>query len=309
MAEYCSLDDAFPAQLGAASPGCRGSSAAIGQSREERRRAKKCKGPQAEYFADPDRPSLAAKPGVPDVMRGSGATTEQVNPYNPETGLFEHQPLGVNQIIGASSGAEVRLPSGQSVDELLVPAPKSAYLERKPPKTPAVNTMLRETEGPAQLIRSASKQPPAYFGADLLEDEGFSNFTPAITNEKEYMMSPDLAIDFNKIGSGVGANKASGPALPIPSIVDEWKRLTPAGARSSFIDALPPPGGEIVLGQAGQGQQDGGDLRKKIDQIFARLDDLESAGGGSENNQMEIFLFILSGMMVMFAVDAFARKR
>lgn len=121
-------------------------------------------------------------------------------------------------------------------------------------------------------------------------------------------MSPDLQIDFNKIGSGVGANKASGPALPIPSIVDEWKRLTPAGARSAFIDALPPPGGEIVLGQ-GSAPEAAGDLRKKLDQIFARLDDLESSGSGSENNQMEIFMFILSGMMVMFAVDAFARRR
>jgi hypothetical protein len=309
MGDYCSLADAFPASL-AAAPGCRGSSAAITQSKEERRRAKKCKGPQAAYLADPDRPSLATPLDDDQVMRGSGA----VNPYNPETGLFENGPLGTDQIIGASVGSDARLPNGQAVDELIVKAPASAYTERKAPPSPASNTKLMETPGPARLYSSQQK-PPAYFGAGVEDDglgggtnsavlskeEGYADYVPsAAASKDDFMLSPD----FSKTFGARGVNRAAGAALPVPSIVDVWKKLTPAGAQSSFFETLPPPGGEYIIG--GGGQQP--DIRRKLDQIFARLDDLESDRSGSESNQMEIFLFILSGMMVMFSVDAFSRR-
>ena len=293
MGDYCSLDDAFPASLSAA-PGCRGTSAPITQSKEERRRARKCKGPLAAYLTDPDRPSLATPLNEDEVMRGSGA----VNPYNPETGLFENEPLGTNQIIGASSGPAARLPSGQAVDELIVRAPASAYTERKAPPTPASNTKLMETPGPARLY-SSQQRPPAYFGAGE-EDEGFANYTPSTAATKDdYMLSPD----FGKTFGARGVDRASGMALPVPSVVDVWKKLTPAGAQSAIFDTLPAPGGEYIIGGGAQP-----DLRNKLDLIFSRLDDLESDRMGSENNQMEIFLFILSGMFVMFSVDAFSRR-
>lgn len=302
MGDYCSLADAFPASL-AAAPGCRGSSAAITQSKEERRRARKCKGPQAAYLSDPDRPSLATPLDDDQVMRGSGV----VNPYNPETGLFENEPLGVDQIIGASAGPAARLPNGQAVDELIVKAPASAYTERKAPPSPASNTKLMETPGPAQLYSSQQK-PPAYFGAGVEDDglgatkaEGYADYVPSAAASKEdFMLSPD----FSKTFGARGVNRAAGAALPVPSIVDVWKKITPAGAQSAFFDTLPPPGGEYIIG----GGQQQPDIRRKLDQIFARLDDLESDRSGSESNQMEIFLFILSGMMVMFSVDAFSRR-
>jgi len=305
MADYCSLDDAFPASL-AAAPGCRGSSAPIAQSKEERRKAKRCKGPLAAYLSDSDRPSLATPLNDEQAMRGSGA----VNPYNPETGLYQNGPLGVNPVIGQAQG-----PSGQAVDELFVRAPASAYTERKAPPSPSSNTKLVETPGPARLYSSQQK-PPAYFGAGeddegfvpsgraprhLENDEGFANYIPASAGTKdEYMLSPD----FSKTFGARGVDRATGEALPVPSIVDAWKKITPAGARSAIFDVLPEPGGEYIIGRQG-----GGDMKQKLDQIFARLDDLESDRNGSESNQMEIFLFILSGMFVMFAVDAFARKR
>lgn len=303
MGDYCSLADAFPASL-AAAPGCRGSSAAISQSKEERRRARKCKGPQAAYLADPDRPSLTTPLDDDQVMRGSGA----INPYNPETGLFENQPLGVDQIIGASVGADARLPNGQAVDELIIKAPASAYSDRKAPSSPSSNTKLVETPGPAQLYSSQQK-PPAYFGAGVEDDglgvnsamqsdDGYADYKPsAAANKEDFMLTPD----FSKTFGARNVNRAAGIALPVPSVVDVWKKLTPAGAQSSFFESLPPPGGEYTIGQQP-------DVRHKLDQIFARLDDLELDRTASESNQMEIFLFILSGMMVMFSVDAFSRR-
>lgn len=316
--EYCSLDDAFPASA-TASPGCRDSKSVREQARTERRRAKKCKGPQSDYLTDPDRPSLSSAPDEGDFMRGSGVQNERqgdVNPFNSSTGLFENGPLGRDQIIGASVGADARGPNGQAVDELLVKAPRSAYGERKAPSS-TVNTMLTETPGPARL-NSSGQQVPAYFGAGLDDElEGFqdsplitslthermANFTPMTNNKQEFMMGSDFTTFFK--------DKAAGAALPVPSIVDSWKRMTPSGAQSSYIDALPPPGGEYVIGSGRRPSNDGNsDMMKKLDKIFARLDDLETMrGGASENNHMEIFMFILSGMFVMFAMDSLARRR
>jgi hypothetical protein len=308
MADYCSLDDAFPASM-SASPGCRGTSAPVAQSRSEAKKAKKCKGPQAAYLTDPDRPSLASAGVDGQLLRGSTAT----NPYDAATGLFEHQPVGAPGILGAADGASVRLPNGQTLDDYPVAAPLSAYAERKPPPSNAVNTMLRETEGPAQLKPSKT---PAYFGAGLDEDEGFigfggnnnvvakddgfANYVPSTAgNKDDYMLSPD----FSKTFGAHKVDRAAGMALPIPSLVDAWKKITPSGAASSFIETLPAPGGEYIIGTS-----QAPDFRNKMDQIFARLDDLENDRSGSENNQMEIFLFILSGMFVMFAVDSFSRR-
>jgi hypothetical protein len=93
--------------------------------------------------------------------------------------------------------------------------------------------------------------------------------------------------------------------------VDSWKKLTPKGAQSSFFELLPAPGGsypEYVVGQQG-GIQSNSDMKKRLDAIFARLDDLERrVDSGGENTQTEIFLFILSGVFVMFAADLLARR-
>ncbi len=303
--EYCTLDNAFPA-MGSAAAGCRqGEDPAAVQRREERRRAKKCKGPQ-QKFLDADRQAMGLDT-EPTPMRGSGANTSKVNPFNPETGLYEHQPLTAD--------------SPLAVDDDLVNAPRSAYEARRPPSnTNASKVVLRETEGPTTLIDSASRQPPAYFGADPL-DESFTNFNP-IVNEKEYTLQPDFATTFGTRAE----DKASGAILPIPSVIDAWKRLTPSGANTAFIEYLPPPGGNLMppvdhmglkLGGSGSSSStppnsygSGTDMKRRFDEIFSRLDQLENqAYSSSENNQMEVFLFILSGMFVMFTVDMFARAR
>ena len=248
-----------------------------------------------------------------------GAAAAPANPYNKSTGLFENGPLGDDPMIGSSGGPAMQLPNGQSVDELLVRAPKSAYVERRAPKTPATNTRLVETEGPARLTPS---KVPAYFGADLNDDgegfldlnantaqkaavaEGYASYNPSTSNKEEYMMSPDFTKTFGLLGK----DKAAGEGLPVPSVVDSWKRMTPSGAQSAFIDALPLPGGTYP--NSPNMGSDSGDVKRHLDKIFARLDDLENTGrfATTENNQMEIFMFILSGMFVMFTVDQLCRR-
>ncbi len=305
--EYCSIDDAFPAQ-GASVPGCRGSESSSSQRREERRRAKRCKGPQ-QKFLDADRQGFDLGE-EPNPMRGSGALTDSVNPFNPETGMQEHAPLTEDTAYGQEQ-------------EALAQVPRSAYTARRPPaSTVAAHVKLRETEGPRTLISSASAKPPAYFGADPDADisgfsnsnnlsDGFQNFSP-IEDNKEYMLETDFAHTFGQRNE----NKASGATLPIPSIVDAWKRLTPSGANTAFIEHLPSPGGNLMppsptpsYSGFSRSQNISDDMKRRFDEIFSRLDDLESSRSADDKNtQMEIFLFILSGMFVMFTVDMFARR-
>jgi hypothetical protein len=66
---YCALDDAFQMIGGAPSPGCGADSATKEARREERRKARRCKGPAAAYLniQDPDRPSGIKLPDIPPM--------------------------------------------------------------------------------------------------------------------------------------------------------------------------------------------------------------------------------------------------
>jgi hypothetical protein len=278
--EYCTLNDAFPAEH---TPG----GGAASETKKERKR--RCKPPPSAWME-----GHADESELMSGARGLGGFDKEAS---------EARSVG-------SSG---------QVD---APVPCSAYEARQAPSnTTAAKAILRVTEGPNTLIDSASAQPPSYFGADPDADtgstlrrsklEGFANYNP-IPGKKDYMMETDFAQTF-QLG---GADKPTGAELPVPSIADRWKKMTPKGAQSSFFELLPAPGGsypEYVVGQQGGIQQAGiqanNDMKKRLDAIFARLDDLEQrVDSGGENTQTEIFLFILSGVFVMFAADLLARR-
>lgn len=91
---YCSLEDAF--QEGAPSPGCGGDQATKQARREERRKARRCKGPAATYLdLDPDRQQFAPLP--------------EVNAMNHVTGLREHVPVTAPQEEGFASEELIRV--------------------------------------------------------------------------------------------------------------------------------------------------------------------------------------------------------
>jgi hypothetical protein len=79
---YCDLDDAFQ------TPGSANDYAPRSARREERRKARRCKGPPAEYLGistdkDPDRQHLNKLPNVPSM--------------NPATGLREYSPQAMTE--------------------------------------------------------------------------------------------------------------------------------------------------------------------------------------------------------------------
>lgn len=288
--EYCSLSDAFPEIGGGPAPsGCRGAKAGSIARKEERKKAKKCKGPPLTFLegsgddnmplTDPDRPALIPLPETP--------------PLNKSTGLIEHAPVDA--------------PPAEAFTDFNPKDPKyflSSFLSQEPPRDETeLNTMPKNVPGPNKPLKG---DLPKYFGANYDGDdgveEGFASFTNIIGDDPAYRLSPDFTSAF----AGKGVDKASGDeVLPVPSVKNVWKPLTPSGARTSFFDKLPAPGGEIPIGYAPP-SYDKEEMFRRLDSIYARLDDLELRKG--ENAQTETLMFVMSGIFILFSMDLLVRK-
>jgi len=258
--EYCSLEDAFGVSNQEA-------------KRQERRKAKRCKGPaqayidpQGAYAPDPDRPSVVKQVPLPAM--------------NPSTGLREHSPTEAD--VGTLESFQPRNDGDTNGD-----------LVR--------GTLPTDMAGPSQLPSDAA---PSFFGKD--PSENFATFTHVIGDSKEYQLQPDFMDAFGQAGTLAGAGASA--ALPTPSVKDAWKPLTPSGARTAFFNGLPPPGGQSSQMKKEVTSYDV-NLHSKIDKIFSRLDELEtSRTNESGNAQTEVLLFIMSGIFVLFLTDLAVRK-
>jgi hypothetical protein len=299
--EYCSLDDAFaPIGGGPASPGCKDNKAGGIARKEERKKARRCKGPPLTFLegtgdgplTDPDRPALIPLPATP--------------PMNPKTGLIQHAPVD----------APPREPFQDMSPEPQAEMAASFRSEQPQPELQALYNNLSVVGNVAGPNKQQKAKLPSYFGAnyddnmkstlvreeDEAVEEGFASFTNIIGDDPGYRLSPDFTSAF----AGKGVQKASGTdVLPIPSVKNVWKPLTPSGAPTAFFDRLPSPGGDIPIGQSSfSGDKE--ELLRKLDSIYARLDDLESRRG--ENAQTETLLFIMSGIFVLFSLDLLVKK-
>ena len=288
--EYCSIEDAFPSVgEGPATTGCKGSKAGEVARKEERKKAKRCKGPPLTFLegsgdapvTDPDRPALIRLPETP--------------PLNPATGLIQHAPVDAppkEAFADMSPEPQAELRASFRSEQ---PLPEMQAIYNKLPD-------LKTLPGPTKALAG---KLPRYFGANYDEDsveEGFASFTNVIGDDPGYRLSPDFTSAF----AGQGVNKASGTdVLPVPSVRNVWKPLTPSGAPTAFFDRLPSPGGDIPIGHV-SASVDKEEMFRKLDTIYARLDDLESRRG--ENAQTETLLFIMSGIFVLFSMDLLVKR-
>ena len=99
----------------------------------------------------------------------------------------------------------------------------------------------------------------------------------------------------------VGLAKAS--ALPMASANNYWKPITNSGAQTSFIERLPPPGGKYYKPQNDVSMEE---VMKRMDMLFARLDDLNATT--PEQMTSELLMFISSGIFVLFMMDLLVKK-
>jgi hypothetical protein len=112
------------------------------------------------------------------------------------------------------------------------------------------------------------------------------------------------------------AKAGSMDRLPNPSVNMFWKPITSSGAQTSFFEQLPPPGGKYYTppttrNRGGNGTGSGSDysndeIMKKLDALFARLDDMQNSS--PEQVTSELLMFISSGIFVLFLMDLLVKK-
>lgn len=276
---YCALDDAFQTIGGAPSPGCAADYATKMARKEERRKARRCKGPAAEYLdiedKDPDRQTFQKMPDVPAM--------------NPAIGMREHAP--------------VTAPQGTT--EAFTHSQTQASLDQKKPnfdQDPMYNYMKDEMTKrlvPVKVPTSETLIPTkSYFGMDP-DGDAFADYEPDSKNELLY---PDFRKMFDQSGT---ARAGASETLPNPSVNMFWKPLTKSGAQTSFVEHLPPPGGKYYQTQV-KNDMSMDNVMKKLDILFARLDDMNSSS--PEQVTSELLMFISSGIFVLFMMDLLVKK-
>jgi len=215
--------------------------------KEERRKARRCKGPAATYL-NLEAPSAPA-PAVPAL--------------HADTGLREHAPVTAPQ-----GDIEPFLPSEEA--------------SSVPPISQAVMT--------------AQGSPPrkSFFGADP-DADSFADYAP---DAHDYRLQPDVTTAHSQMGVSQGRAR---PTLPTPSVNMYWKPLTRHGAQTSFVEHLPPPGGRFPQDDVSMS-----DVMKKLDRLFARLEDMNHSS--PEQAHSELLMFISSGIFVLFFMDVLVKK-
>jgi len=281
---YCDLDAAFQAIGSAPSPGCENDYSTKMARKEERRKARRCKGPPATYLdingdKDPDRQNLNKLPEIP--------------PMNPATGLRQHAP--------------VTAPQG-SVEPFVETFHHNKHSEHT--STPEYNEdplqhyLEDETRGHYMAVPTTNNNiitKKRFFGASGPTDEPYADYIP---DQQDYKLQPDFLKAFEH--SGVAKAGASA-TLPNPSVNMYWKPLTTSGAQTSFIEQLPPPGGKYYRpSRSYDGEISMEDVMKKMDKIFARLDDMNQSS--PEQITSELLMFISSGIFVLFLMDLLVKK-
>jgi hypothetical protein len=265
---YCALDDAFQSIGNAPSPGCENDYATRAARKEERRKARRCKGPLATYLdignKDPDRQHLNKLPDIPAM--------------NPATGLRQHVPVDA--------------PDGSL--EPFVPRndgdPVGDYVRAELPLNVPGTT---EAQKPCPGRKK-------WFGADA-DGDTFADYVP---DAPDYRLQPDFLTAFEQAGVARAGSTAN---LPKPSVNMFWKPLTPSGAQTSFIEKLPPPGGQYYKPPMRlNGDTSNDDIMKKLDKLWARLDDMNTSS--PEQVTSELLMFISSGIFVLFMMDLLVKK-
>jgi hypothetical protein len=264
---YCSLDDAFPTTEGAPSPGCTSDQAAKQARKEERRKIKRCK------QIDPDRQQYGKLPDVP-VMNGA-------------TGLPEHAPVVAPQGEMDSSSWKHDTMSHGTMEPLMEP-----FEPLMPTSIPNREYKATDYSQPSQPFKKKS-----FFGAD--PEDSFADYIP---DQKDYQLQPD----FSSVFEQNGLEKAMGKALPMASASNYWKPLTQSGAQTSFVESLPPPGGKYYKQSYQQNEVSMQEVMKRMDMLFARLDDLNATT--PEQMTSELLMFISSGIFVLFMMDLLVKK-
>lgn len=294
---YCALEDAFQGPQGAPHPGCGDDEAARQARKEERRRARRSKvvsmGTPAEATVeattkDPDRQPWNPLPDVPAMKGSKGILSEE------KEESFDHYNK-----------------AARTQETSTNPASPTRFAYHKDP----VGQYARDEMSHHYMTVPVSGQSVAtskrFFGAQGPTDEPYADYAP----DSPTLLQPDFTQAFQQRASQ-GA-KAASAALPPPVLDQFWKPLTPSGAQTSFIEHLPPSPSSSGLGLGmGQGRSlrsayergeiSSEEIMKKLDQLFAKLEDMNQSS--PEQLASEMLMFISSGIFVLFLMDLLVKR-
>lgn len=296
----CNFDEAFP-EGPVGTPGCLDRASAEESRRQEKKKARRCRGPQANYLNKGW--NMVGATGADPDMR-----LDPVPAMNPSTGLMQHHPVTQQYNYEAFVGSMDNLPAIRSDVAGPTSLQKSSFFGASPDDSPS--TSLLKRKGVAEPFQGDHE-----------------SFVDVIGDEETYKLMPDFAKTFGSRGAqkASGGASISGPSpvgqelsylsptgilpnsiLPTPNLDVFWKENGIAGGQSSFYSHLRTPntntGNEIVSEDLPVSRKE---VLTKLDRIFARLDDMEAAK--SENAQTEVLLFILTGLGVIFLMDVGCR--
>jgi hypothetical protein len=275
--EYCSLDDAFQEIGEASSPGCASDYSTKAARKQERRRARKCKTPAAANFLeldkDPDRQHLNPLP--------------EVEAMNPVRENFHH---GNQWLHSDEKTSAIRDKTSHEYDKDVL----AKYADEEQ----AGHYMTIPVNGDHVVNKRR------FFGASGPDDDFFADYQP---DQADYRLQPD----FTKAFQLDGLDRAgAGPTLPPANANVSWKPLS-QGVPSSFFEKLSLPKGQYVRSSEREDQErssgmSNADLMKRMDVLFARLDDLHQTT--PERMTSEMLMFISTGIFVMFMMDLLVKK-
>lgn len=296
--EGCLLQDAYPGGP-YASAGCLDNGQAEISRRQEKKKARRCRGPALTYLnegmnmvgpVDPDRQTVVPMAPVPAM--------------NTSTGLTEHMPVTQQYNYESFVGGMDSLPA------------------------------IRKDVEPTTALQPM--EAPKFFGAKPNESVGgkkgfvesfqssVSPFVNIIGTDESYLLQPDFTKTFSAKGAGkaesvpipsgpspVGkemellspeANKLPNSILPTPNLDIFWKQSPIAGGQASFMSQYQQQSYNEPARESTPNRQE---VLTKLDKIFARLSDLEQTQ--PEHAQTEILLFIMTGLGVIFLMDVACR--
>jgi len=278
---YCSLDDAFPAMGGAPTPGCEDPYATKQARKEERRKAKRCKGPPLAFF-DPDRPAH----GTVERGASSGPT------------LWEPAPVQEGYHAEEDFRKKHRATEDQDHPNF-DKDPLYSYVQRE------VNDHVMHVTGSTTEAYDAPASKKSFFGADPEEDTPVEPIREPMTTREE-PASFETAFQPTTLNStsNIMAPQPSTSMMPFPNMY--WKSKTPA--QSAFVEHLPPMpiASNRVHGRSRDPEMT--EMMRKMDRLFAQLEEVKNGGASPEQMTSEIMMFISSGIVILFLMDLMVKK-
>jgi hypothetical protein len=284
MSNYCALDDAFQEIGSSPSPGCNVDYSTKASRKEERRKARRTKGPTSTYF---DIPSKV------DPDREQYQRADQVPAMNSDTGMTEYH--GEYFIHHNNTKLE------QDIDDKKVVIPNFD----KDPMKKYIEDQIRSKYVVMPMPSDKLSQPfknKSFFGADP-DSDNYANYMP---DQEDYKLQPDFMTAFEHAGVARAGSMAQ---VPDPNKNMFWKPTTTQGAQSSFIEHLPPKQGRSMNHSMNGSEYDDynpKEIMKRMDKIFAKLDDMNQVS--PEQVTSELLMFISSGIFVVFMMDLLVRK-